>query len=397
MLNPESVHESPDISLIRVRVFRTLFLIAFTTQLGIGIISPAMPLYAQMLGIGGFALGLISSSFAIGRTLFMPVGGTISDVWGRKKILLIGLCGYSLFSGCYIFASSIEILLIFRFLHGLSAAFVFPIASAYIGDLTEVGSEARTMGAFMSSAFLGMSFGPVIGGILFEHIGHDAPFITLSVLAGINVLLALIVLPDYRSKKAVNTSIFSVFLHPSLRIPIIFYFSYSLCYAAYISFFSPMVFNEAGMTPSVAGVLMSLTAISMAFFQKNSGKIIDRYPKNYFLSGGMVIMGVMMIVQTLPTSIPPFILICIFLGSGFGLALTAASAMTTIAGRELGQGKSASGVNTAQSLGLMIAPPVLGFFSGTDYSVVFLISGTLCLLSAPLWYWFGKTGGRECV
>ncbi len=71
------------------KAFITLFAVVFTAMLGMGIISPLMPLYAESMGASGLQLGLMYSGFALSRTIFMPIIGRLSDRRGRK--IFIGL------------------------------------------------------------------------------------------------------------------------------------------------------------------------------------------------------------------------------------------------------------------------------------------------------------------
>jgi len=99
----------------RARTLFILYLTGFTTMLGIGIITPVLPIYAQMIGATGFWIGAIFSVFALSRTIFMPFVGRLSDAGGRRKFILLGLAGYAFFSALYVPADNVLILTIVRF------------------------------------------------------------------------------------------------------------------------------------------------------------------------------------------------------------------------------------------------------------------------------------------
>ena len=84
------------------KIFRVLFISLFATMLGLGIVSPLMPIFAENLGASGIWLGLIFSSFSLARGIFMPIIGRISDKTGRKKFIIVGyFC--TRFCRCFIF------------------------------------------------------------------------------------------------------------------------------------------------------------------------------------------------------------------------------------------------------------------------------------------------------
>ena len=73
------------------QIFRVLFASVFAVMLGLGIVAPLMPLYAESLGATGLWLGLIFSGFSLTRAVFTPVMGRFSDRLGRKPFITAGL------------------------------------------------------------------------------------------------------------------------------------------------------------------------------------------------------------------------------------------------------------------------------------------------------------------
>ena len=86
------------------RIFFVIFLTVFVAMLGVGIIAPTMPLYADHLGANGLWLGIIYASFSLSRLVFMPMAGRFSDLKGRKLFLAIGLAIYAVVSLGYIWS-----------------------------------------------------------------------------------------------------------------------------------------------------------------------------------------------------------------------------------------------------------------------------------------------------
>ena len=71
-----------------------LTFVLFVVMLGYGIIIPIFPFYIENMGAGGTELGLLTASYAVMRLIFGPIWGGLSDRFGRKPILLIGILGY---------------------------------------------------------------------------------------------------------------------------------------------------------------------------------------------------------------------------------------------------------------------------------------------------------------
>lgn len=376
------------------RKHRVAFLLcfaAFTTMLGVGIITPALPLYAQLMGATGLWLGIIFSSFALSRTLFLPVFGKLSDSHGRRLLLLIGLSGYAIFSALYVMADTVWTLALIRFLHGIAASMVFPVAVAYMGDIADVGEEGQLMGGFHSAAFLGMSFGPLISGVLIDFLNISAAFLALALISAVTAAVCLLYLPDYRMKPREPAPLLSVACHPALRVPIFFYLVYSVAYASYLVYLPIITGTTGHMSGIMVGGLIFAGTIVMAGVQILSGRIVDSSNKFTLLTIGISVIAMAAVFIAFAGSPAEYLGAVIILGCGFGLSLTTIAALVTIAGRETGQGSAAGIANMAQGIGLMIVPVVFGIIMD-QYGVaaVFIVTAVITGAAAPVLFSLGR-------
>lgn len=129
-------------------IFLVLAISVAVSNLGIGIISPLLPVYAKRMGADGVLVGLIFSSFSISRLIFMPVAGGLSDRYGRKSFLMTGLSLYALCSAAYIVAVQAWYLIGVRFLQGMASAMILPIAMAVLADLSPSEKAGEAAGSF---------------------------------------------------------------------------------------------------------------------------------------------------------------------------------------------------------------------------------------------------------
>jgi DHA1 family multidrug resistance protein-like MFS transporter len=367
------------------RILLILCFAAFTTMLGVGIVTPALPLYAQLMGASGLWIGIIFSSFALSRTLFLPVFGSLSDRRGRRLILLIGLSGYAIFSALYVLAGTVEVLTFVRFLHGIAASMVFPVAVAYVADIAAEGEEGQMVGGFLSAAFLGLSFGPLISGVMMDHFGVASAFLALAVISVATAGVCLVSLPDYRARPREQISILSVFCHEALRVPILFYLMYSVAYATFLVYL-PLIARSAGEFSGMqVGILIFVGTVVMAVVQKQSGRIVDASSKYTLMAVGMGIIAIASAGIALAGNFTGYLGAVIVLGCGFGISLTAASALVAIAGRTTGQGSAAGVVNMAQGIGLIIVPVVFGIvMDSAGIRIVFVATALATLVSVPV-------------
>jgi len=121
------------------KVFPVLALSIFSSMLGVGIVAPLLPIYADEMGATGIWIGVIFGGFSISRTIVMPIIGRLSDRHGRKLFLGIGLLAYAIISLGYIWAENVSQLTAVRLIQGAASGMIIPIAQAYIGDISPEG------------------------------------------------------------------------------------------------------------------------------------------------------------------------------------------------------------------------------------------------------------------
>ena len=153
------------------RVMAVLMLSVFTVSMGYGIILPLLPyLIERLLGDGGDtaqvsrATGLLTGLYTLSLFLFAPVWGRLSDKYGRRNVLLIGLLGFSATMMTFSFIESLAAVYAERFLSGMFAAAVTPVALAVIGDLATTEEFRGRRLTFVSlSGIGGFLSGPMLG------------------------------------------------------------------------------------------------------------------------------------------------------------------------------------------------------------------------------------------
>lgn len=164
-------------------IFLGLFFANMAAMMGMGILLPLLSPFAKRLGASETLIGLIFAGFALSRGIFSPLIGRISDRYGRKNIMYLGLGLFCVLSVGYIMVSSLALLAFLWFLQGAASAMVTPIAQSYLGDITPNGKEGRIMNLFYLGQFGGIAIGPVLGGYLSETFSFNAPFYVMIVVS----------------------------------------------------------------------------------------------------------------------------------------------------------------------------------------------------------------------
>ncbi len=369
------------------RVFSVLFISVFSAMLGLGIIVPLLPFYAESLGASGIWIGIIFSGFAVSRVVFMPIVGNLSDRRGRKAFIVAGLLIYTLLSLAYIAAGSVYTLTGVRMLHGFASAMVVPIAMAYVADLSPRGQEGKYMGTFMISLFLGMGLGPFLGGIIQDIAGMAAVFLSMSLFSGISLLICLFLLPESKGTFCVHSSLKEAARNRLMRPVLLFRIMNAFANGTFMVFLPLVAAVLMGLSPGEIGVLISVSVLSTALLQRYFGNLADIYGRSLLIVAGSLMVALTLIAIPFLQDFPALLLASLVIGLGGGIAVPAATAVVTIAGREVGHGSAMGAFNTAMSVGMVTAPLICGAVmdcAGVEY--VFVFSGIVSLLSV-LVFW----------
>lgn len=172
-----------------------LTFVLFVVMLGYGIIIPIFPFYIEEMGAGGTELGLLTASYAVMRLIFGPIWGGLSDRFGRKPILLIGILGYVITMVWFGLANTLWMLFAARILSGILSSATAPTTMAYIGDSSPEDERGGGMGLLGAAGGIGTIAGPAIGGFL-ATASLSTPFFIAAGLALLSLVLAIIFLPE---------------------------------------------------------------------------------------------------------------------------------------------------------------------------------------------------------
>ena len=162
-------------------------------MLGFGIIIPNLAYYAKDVGATPTQIAILMSIYSGMQLLFAPIWGRLSDRYGRKPLILLGLLGNTVALIWFGLAKDYVWLLTARGAAGIASAAVMPSIMAYVADITTDEERGKGMGLMGAALGLGFILGPAIGGLMGSH---DIPFLVAGGLSFLNFLFVLVLLPE---------------------------------------------------------------------------------------------------------------------------------------------------------------------------------------------------------
>ena len=345
---------------MHLRAFIILFASVFIGTMGISMVSPLLPVYAEDLGATGIWIGLTFSVFAITQTIFGPIVGRISDRFGRKIFIVGGLLIYFVAAIGYLTAESFVQVFIFRAISGIGTACIFSIARAYVGDMVPRGQEGRWFGLFQTADIVGFGIGPLLAGGVRQFFGFDAVFISMAALMLAAAGFASVLLPGQASAKREEWDIptpdasFLSALKDRLVLGVTLNMGLAaITFGATFSFLAVLMEDRLEASPALIGVAFSMVALSAGLGQPIFGRVADRVNRKVLVTIGLGVAAVALFgIGTVP---PIWILLglLVMMGIGEAIIMVTTSAMQVVAGRRAGMG-TVIGLGTAgQGIGIV--------------------------------------------
>jgi multidrug resistance protein len=163
-------------------------LTAFMDMVGVLMLLPLLPFYAKELGANGFVMAWLGSSFLIAQLVSAPLWGRVSDRYGRRPALIIGLAASAVAYVVFAYADSLWLLFISRIIQGAGGGTV-GVIQAYVSDVVEPKNRAKGLGWLSAATNVGVMIGPLLGSAA-STFGRHAPGLIAAGLCLLNIAFA---------------------------------------------------------------------------------------------------------------------------------------------------------------------------------------------------------------
>jgi len=368
------------------------------TSFGLGL--PFIPFYIQDMGVADpnqikLFTGILSTAPAVTMAIMSPIWGKLSDKWGRKLMILRAMLAAVIVIGAMGLVANVWQLVILRAAQGLFTGTI-TAATAFVAANTPKDRLSYALGFMSSSNFIGISIGPVIGGIFAESFGYRFSFFAGSGLMTIGFLLALFMLVEDKStigkgqdEAEENSEGYKLFtpLILSLLMVLFLHRVTRTVFSPYIPLFVQSTLNGTEGAARLTGMINGAAGLATALAGLTISRLGDKLNKiklaTILIFISFFISLTLKFANSLYLFIPLYGFMFFFLG-GIEPIITSTTAEKTPSKR---RGELFGFQGLVGSLGWMVSP-MLGAYVSVNYSIksilllipVFMLGNLVILL-----------------
>ncbi len=156
----------------------------------------ALPAMADDFGVRAASLHWVITAYLLAFASLTIIGGRLGDAFGRRRVLIIGLCIFGLASAAAGLAPTVEVVVAFRAVQGAGAALLFPVGLAALSEAFGVARRAWAVGVVMGVISVGTAVGPFVGGALTQALDWRFVFLVNVPVCVAAVIMALYALEE---------------------------------------------------------------------------------------------------------------------------------------------------------------------------------------------------------
>ncbi len=377
-----------------------IFLIVSVDVLGLTIILPLLPFYAEKFGASPAVVGLLVSTYAFCQLIAGPILGRMSDHAGRRPLLLVSQVGTLIGFLILAYANALWIVFLSRIIDGLTAGNL-SLAQAYISDVTEPKDRAKSF-ALIGIAFgMGFLIGPGISGYLAQF-SYQYPIFAAAGLSATSILATYFFLPSTKpaAGDAATPRKFTVldwgnylryFRQPGLASLLWQFLAFAMTFAMYITGFPLFAerrfqWERHPFGPKEVGYVYAYLGLLGVILQGGlMGRLVKTFGETLLVRLGFLFALLGLGALGFTYGIPLLLLVSAVASSGTGMVRPALTSLITQKAGRSEQGVVLGLTQSLNSIAAIVAPAIAGLLIDhalltTWAMVAAVISGLAILL-----------------
>lgn len=379
--------------------------------MGMAAVNVAIPALAEDLQANAMKVGWLPTLYILSNVAFMLPFGKLADNYGRKRVFVYGLALNAVAAGMCAIATNIDWILFWRFIQGAAGAMIFGTGVAIITSVVPANKRGTALGVLAAFVYIGLTLAPAVGGWLTEYLGWRSVFyFQIPLVIALLVFIKCYLPGEWKNLKHSRfdwwgSCIFIVFTaslvygfsklpsvmgfallclsfisliafivhqsrvkEPLIRVQMflesrVFSLSLSTSFLMYGSNFAILFLLSLylqyvnGLSPSQAGQILLLQALSMAIVAPVAGKLSDKFEPRIVATTGCILVAIafaFLIQLNAATSVAYIGWSLALLGFGFGLFSTPNNNAIMGAVKEQEVGVASASMNLSRTIGNLV-------------------------------------------
>ena len=365
--------------------------------------SPLLPLFTKSLGADPAALGFVAAASTITGIIFKAPSGALSDILGRRKVLMMGMAVFGLVPFLYLLVNSYWQLAAVRFVHGFATAIFGPAAAAMVADLFDK-QRGEKIGWYASATTTGKLLGPLLGGYILLVTDFKHAYLIVGIIGVISLLIAMFginenTVPSKKKPKEPQPIRFAMGkmrrgfteVLSDFRISVVSTvdaMSY-LAVGALETFLPLYGIFVLGLDSGKVGILFAVQAITTLMSRPVMGRLSDTIGRKPMIISGLLVSALSLGAVTLISHF--YLLMVVVAVYGLGVAITDSSTTAMIAdlskSRNYGAAMGVQGtiLDIGHASGPILAGIMVKYYS---YSSAFIMAAIFLVFAALLFGFF---------
>lgn len=358
--------------------FALLFGVNMLMSLGVQFLLPTLPLYAtQALGAQQSQVGYLLGAYSLAALIIRPLAGYAYDFIDRKKVYIFSLGFFALITYGYPMLSSFFMLVVFRFLHGVSFGTTSTGGGTIVGDIIPESRRGEGVGLMGMANTLSLALGPAIGLLIMGQNKFSTLFFSSAALISAAFVLAIFLKLPKTKKEKKTLSVDSFVEKRVFPIGLMLLFS-TMAGGGVLSY---IIIFARDIGIANGGVYFMVNSVGVVLARIFAGRIMDRRGPWRPLAMGYILLGGGYLTLSMTSGLLMFVISGFIVGLGNGMVMPTLQTMTINVVEAEARGVATSTFFSAMDIGIGGGSIIIGWLAGVfSLRSVFLISGFLCIV-----------------
>ena len=367
-------------------------------NVGQGLITPILPLYAQTFAVSLTLVGFLLTSQSLPRIFVNLPTGRLADKWGAHRLMAMaaGIVTISAIGGGL--APNYFIFMLTRLLQGVGTGMSQTAGFTYAATVSQPATRARYISLYQGSFLLGIGIGPIIGGFTAQFLNYRAPFFVYAVLAATAGLWMYLRLPDprlngrrnqigHRTQPGFLVSVRQMLTHPGVMLVSLVGFTWGITRSASRNMAIPLQGSELGLAEGQIGLALSAIFIMTFVALYLVGTLADRFGRKAVIIPSSFLTAITLAVVAIAPTYGLYLFGAVAFGLAAGIGTPVPAAYVADAADEESQGMAIGIFRTLGDSGAVVGPLLMGWI--IDHSSIssgLLINASLIVV-VTLAFW----------